>query len=497
METKGIKDLIDKVIGNEGPLRVPAYWLRKVLHSIIKYIDTLVNSLRAELKTNINSKLDSVICVTYKEFYEMHRNGKGKEGQCYCITDYKPTVSRHQPDVKIRPNNDIEIKIYINYSKSYFIEHFDRLEDVNSFHAVMRTYNGALGTEEFNIVYNMHDRYVNKYPDYKWVPDNEECLDTIKVSITYGDLKSLELKYKHWITEDTSSYHIYEDVNTGEEYRLLSVEWEGKLKIRLGRADGGVYEPEYLKVEDYSFRTFGFITRMIDVVRGNDFCFDAYNIRFGATSNSIHDHLINSTIVGYFTGLLPKIYILGYTSKGVFISNSDSIYLDVGYNNTLAATTIISSTNIRLTSCINGFFYNCHNIKNNNIANCNFYSCTNIQDYSSSSGTLMSSTFYFSSNISVDEVHNSFISAYGSESSPTKFGSLSHAVVDSPSGTIEVGELACISQDGVLKGASDVGTTKIIYPKTTAAAVTDESSGKTIDVIIQELQDRITALEGA
>jgi hypothetical protein len=53
-----------------------------------------------------------------------------------------------------------------------------------------------------------------------------------------------------------------------------------------------------------------------------------------------------------------------------------------------------------------------------------------------------------------------------------------------------------VLREGVIGYYSDNKMNKINIP-TTASLVTDESSGKTIDVIIQELQDRITALEGA
>ena len=53
-----------------------------------------------------------------------------------------------------------------------------------------------------------------------------------------------------------------------------------------------------------------------------------------------------------------------------------------------------------------------------------------------------------------------------------------------------------VLREGVIGYYSENKMNKINIP-TTASFVTDESSGKTIDVIIQELQDRITALEGA
>lgn len=38
-----INNLIDKVIGKDGPLRAPAYWIRKLFHSIVDEIKKLVN----------------------------------------------------------------------------------------------------------------------------------------------------------------------------------------------------------------------------------------------------------------------------------------------------------------------------------------------------------------------------------------------------------------------------------------------------------------------
>lgn len=72
MDTQKLYDLIDKVIGKKGPLRVPAYWMRNVLNSIAKkseqdlaiasksITDSVAKSLASiETQLNeVNTKLD-------------------------------------------------------------------------------------------------------------------------------------------------------------------------------------------------------------------------------------------------------------------------------------------------------------------------------------------------------------------------------------------------------------------------------------------------------
>lgn len=74
MEKQKLHDLIDKVIGKEGTLRTPAYWMRRVLNDVVGAVDgnatditkleAKINSLEKSLTEslgNINNKLDSII----------------------------------------------------------------------------------------------------------------------------------------------------------------------------------------------------------------------------------------------------------------------------------------------------------------------------------------------------------------------------------------------------------------------------------------------------
>lgn len=72
MDTQKIRDLIDKVIGKDGPLRVPAYWMHKLLKDTVDWagekfgkLDTKVD----ELETNLNTTSTGLSELT-KEFEE-------------------------------------------------------------------------------------------------------------------------------------------------------------------------------------------------------------------------------------------------------------------------------------------------------------------------------------------------------------------------------------------------------------------------------------------
>ena len=72
MDTQKIRDLIDKVIGKDGPLRVPAYWMHKLLKDTVDWagekfgkLDTKVE----ELETNLNTTSTGLSELT-KEFEE-------------------------------------------------------------------------------------------------------------------------------------------------------------------------------------------------------------------------------------------------------------------------------------------------------------------------------------------------------------------------------------------------------------------------------------------
>lgn len=99
-----INNLIDKVIGKDGPLKVPAYWMGKVLKEMVGHITESkkqmishitelkkqMDSSVLELKHLLNSKLGITQEYTYEQLKELKNKNMLIPGQEYVITDYKP-----------------------------------------------------------------------------------------------------------------------------------------------------------------------------------------------------------------------------------------------------------------------------------------------------------------------------------------------------------------------------------------------------------------------
>lgn len=99
MDTQKLHDLIDKVIGKKGPLRVPAYWMWEVLKSLISWVEHLVSKLElsisskiTSLEINLRNELDFYTRkpskYTYEELKKLAAEGSLKVGQTYILTDY-------------------------------------------------------------------------------------------------------------------------------------------------------------------------------------------------------------------------------------------------------------------------------------------------------------------------------------------------------------------------------------------------------------------------
>ena len=97
MDTQKLHDLIDKVIGKTGPLRTPAWWMRKVLNSLIEVFETDRKKLHKDIISVIasldKSKIAKATYGTYDELYKLKENNKLVIGQMYVLTDYECTVS--------------------------------------------------------------------------------------------------------------------------------------------------------------------------------------------------------------------------------------------------------------------------------------------------------------------------------------------------------------------------------------------------------------------
>ena len=60
MDTQKLYDLIDKVIGKKGPLRVPAYWMRRVLNSIVKKSEQDIANASKSITNSVTKSLTAI-----------------------------------------------------------------------------------------------------------------------------------------------------------------------------------------------------------------------------------------------------------------------------------------------------------------------------------------------------------------------------------------------------------------------------------------------------
>lgn len=88
MDTPKLHDLIDKVIGKKGSLRVPAYWMWKVLKYLISWVEHLVSNLEISLRNELNFYTRKPSRYTYEELKKLAAEGSLKVGQTYILTDY-------------------------------------------------------------------------------------------------------------------------------------------------------------------------------------------------------------------------------------------------------------------------------------------------------------------------------------------------------------------------------------------------------------------------
>lgn len=104
MDTQKLHDLIDKVIGKSGPLRTPAWWMRRVLRDILDTIKDSQDSLNRRLNNGL-SALDSKFTAldsgnikkiqryTYKELQIKVLNNDLIPGQTYRMS-HEVTISK-------------------------------------------------------------------------------------------------------------------------------------------------------------------------------------------------------------------------------------------------------------------------------------------------------------------------------------------------------------------------------------------------------------------
>lgn len=515
MDTQKLHDLIDKVIGKKGPLRVPAYWMNNLMNELISYIENIATSLCASFSKGLNSKLDCLKSLTYQEFYEAHIKNQLVEGATYHIKDYKPVLSVREtrwPITKYPPEYDL----YIIYSRNIFryeseaggVSFFD--DSVFDGYVVLRKSHG--GGCKYRIKYVTHDCAHNQH---KWVPNISEWIQemTVSISTESGGIKKLNLLFT--IDENNQSYYV--DKNTNETYTVQGISTISN-EVSLAAPDSSYVSGNIIK---YSLRTYGTIIKMQDELSKLDVCYDFLGIESPFKISGIS----NVTISGYPSGYLPRIS-LECSGKNITFINSTDIEVDIHseLNDTVfvnsyrikiddsdvSTTRFVDSADINISEdsvvrnveFLNSTKINCNcGYRDYPMVNCCVFSSNNIDLLGRIYDCNICNCYYTKI--------QSCIKLYVYKCWYVHINSTSYSAIYDRG---EPGNIKTISGDNlsvcgnklsnllVLRGGvvgyySDSKMNKINIP-TISSVVTDESSGKTIDVIIQELQDKIAALEG-
>lgn len=102
MSKEKIQSLIDRVIGKDGILRVPAYWMRKVFFSVMSYID---DSIAASAKTTESNAVANAT-TSAKEYTDKQISELGLTGR--------------EPILYVLPEDTIQgVPLYTDYEFTY------------------------------------------------------------------------------------------------------------------------------------------------------------------------------------------------------------------------------------------------------------------------------------------------------------------------------------------------------------------------------------------
>lgn len=506
MDTQKLHDLIDKVIGKDGPLRTPAYWMRRVLNKIVGHVDDKVAEARAKIDKELQGKLDRAISLTYKEFYDMHWAGEGIEGAYYHIRDYTPTVSLAQEEFVSRKN--IPYKLFVLYGK----------RDI-------RTYQTGNGRKRF-ADHTIFNGYVStKYEEYSWGDDTGNNILEVQYVLHDSEIRNVRfrndeyaLSYIEGRGKDGKYYSleakalgvngkwVFYNVKNGNRYYVseLIFHIDGKNECSLYHFDFDEYITD-LEITDYQFGSFGNIIRMVDSKARLDICYDYLGIALvtltpsDAASTAIGAnfyHAKNLTIKGWPDGDLPRIFINNSYDKVDNLIIEDSAYVKMeGITASAHNVHIYRSSSIKIGRCRveNVEFIDCENIDmRSHCKHSAFYNCKYVQTRNSSE--IANSVFYYCEWVDVNFA--SFVRAHhvkGTENEPilleTSFGFISSPTIgEANAGTWVFSDGA----NNMMQGPD----LRPLYPKTTTSVVIDEATGKTLAELIEALEARLNTLEG-
>lgn len=127
MKSQEIQKHINRIVGTEGTLRIPSWWMHKILSDLVKYCKdnegtsvTIKKYVESQLnlvgKTieDLGTRLENIEShVTYSELKSLRDNSQLIPGQQYRITDYVTTTTQentksagHQFDIIVTADNE-------------------------------------------------------------------------------------------------------------------------------------------------------------------------------------------------------------------------------------------------------------------------------------------------------------------------------------------------------------------------------------------------------
>ena len=166
MKEQELNELIDKGIGIKGPLKIPAFWMRKILNNVLVYIKENVDSLTKLINDSIKqldktfNKIDETFNTIDEKFNDPKLCNKSIENLTFRGQNVYLNPNTY---TKIKSDSDIEqINIYFNTSNTTEVINEYLLEFTTGsystsliFNEDIKWLNGEFPTLELNTTYQI------------------------------------------------------------------------------------------------------------------------------------------------------------------------------------------------------------------------------------------------------------------------------------------------------------------------------------------------------
>lgn len=447
MDTQKLHDLIDKVIGKTGPLRTPAWWMRKVLKNIVNKAENDISKLREEVDVSLSQKFSQLKGYTYRELFDMATQGKLIEGQQYKLKDYEPIISLDA----IYDHDESKLPTVPSSWHLYF---------KGIVLTATSAYSFSLDAVYLYQKYDIMDAYQAKFIfaasdmlDYEY---NSYCRHNSTYNTFKGKDKDGNYRELTFIREEQNPaggvVYFYKDSLTDSEVIFGGLRFMYEDAMYLCPVGASFYingTPIELEVSDFTFRVKGTVTQLVQP-GVFDVCYDGFGLyNYNNRLENCHDVVIKGSYYGnmYF----PYIQFEENLFNTKFI-NCYNINL-TGSENIPAG---INSPNNTFSSASNSKFERCENIQIKYARDTTMVGCSSIQ----SSYGVINDTFVYVQDLKLASTYDGY---YFNASKKIK------------------------KTDGIQKGShvnviQDTDGNQI-FPETKTSVVIDEASGKTLDTL--------------